>query len=64
MAAAGLQSPEELQATLSQYREQLAQVEALLMLGNDEEMPAQDLQDMYTSLAEVRTRVRARYSCR
>ncbi|KAG2484619.1 hypothetical protein HYH03_016573 [Edaphochlamys debaryana] len=49
----GLQSPAELEENLRQYREQLAQVEQLLMLGTDEEMPGQDLQDMYQSLTEV-----------
>eukprot|EP00198_Chlamydomonas_reinhardtii_P010410 XP_001699747.1 predicted protein [Chlamydomonas reinhardtii] len=51
--ASGLQSPEELQENLRQYKEQLAQVEQLLMMGSDEEMPGQDLQDMYQSLSEV-----------
>ncbi len=32
------------------------QVEQLLLLGDDEEVPSQELQDMYTSLAEVRKR--------
>ncbi|KAG2454532.1 hypothetical protein HYH02_000379 [Chlamydomonas schloesseri] len=51
--ASGLQSPEELEENLRQYKEQLAQVEQLLMMGSDEEMPGQDLQDMYQSLSEV-----------
>ncbi|PNH12932.1 Survival of motor neuron-related-splicing factor 30 [Tetrabaena socialis] len=49
----GLQTADELSENLRQYREQLAQVEQLLMMGSDEELPGQDLQDMYQSLAEV-----------
>ncbi|EFJ51259.1 hypothetical protein VOLCADRAFT_103530 [Volvox carteri f. nagariensis] len=49
----GLQTPQELEENLRQYREQLAQVEQLLMMGSDEEMPGQDLQDMYQSLTEA-----------